>query len=153
MTSASVVHSTESPHDPDDPALEVIDRLRITDLVHRLAAALDERRFADLGDLFTDGGSVNTPGGIAEGRPAVIDQVERNHRDYARTQHRVTNILVTLDGERATVRADMVARLVREGDVPSVVLGAVYRWQVCRTPQGWRFAGLEISPVWRVDSA
>jgi len=128
------------------------DRFAITDLVYALGAALDEHRFDDLRDLFIEDATAATPGGVAQGRDAVIAQATRNHLKYARLQHSMTNVLVDLDGDRASVRANLHATFAGETGVPELVLGAVYRFQALRTGEGWRLAGLEVTPIWRQAS-
>jgi SnoaL-like domain len=53
---------------------EFTGRNEITNLVYRLGAFLDERRFDEMRSLLVDAATVRTPGGTAEGREAVIDQ-------------------------------------------------------------------------------
>jgi len=125
------------------------DRFAITDLIYSLGAALDEHRFDDLCDLFIDDATASTPGGAAQGRDAVIAQATRNHQHYARLQHAMTNVLIDLNGDRAAVRANLHATFAGETGLPELVLGAVYRFQAQRTEQGWRFARLEVAPIWR----
>src|SRR5258708_38029338 len=103
------------------------DRAQITDMVYRLAAGLDEHRFDDVRDLFVEDAVVQTPGGTAHGRDALVEQATRNHRDYDRLQHLVTGVLVELDGDRAAVRANLVGVFGRAADPePERLRGAVY---------------------------
>jgi ketosteroid isomerase-like protein len=125
------------------------DRFAITDLIYSLGAALDEHRFDDLRDLFIEDATASTPGGIAQGRDAVIAQATRNHLKYSRLQHSITNLLIDLNGDRAVVRANLHAAFAGETGVPDLMLGAVYRFQAQRTEQRWRLAGLEVTPIWR----
>jgi hypothetical protein len=129
----------------------LLGRLEVADLVHRLAACLDEHRFADLPNLFTKDVVAVTPGGTVADREALVAQAVRNHADYRRLQHRMSNVLVELDGERGTVRADLVARFLQDGDAPVLSLGAVYRFDVLLTDEGWRFNRMEVSQVWRSE--
>src|SRR6478609_6321698 len=129
------------------------DRFAITDLIYALGAALDEHRFDDLRDLFIEDATASTPGGVAQGRDAVIAQATRNHVKYARLQHSMTNLLIDLKGDHASVRANLQATFAGETGPPELVLGAVYRFQAIRTGQGWRLAGLEVTPIWRQTSA
>jgi hypothetical protein len=125
------------------------DRFAITDLVFSLGAALDEHRFDDLRDLFIEDATASTPGGFAQGRDAVIAQATRNHQHYARLQHTMTNLLIDLNGDHASVRANLRATFAGETGVPEIGLGAVYGFQVQQTGQGWRFTSLEVTPIWR----
>lgn len=130
----------------------LVDRAEITDLVYRLGACLDEHRFDELRDLLVDDVMASTPGGTAQGKDAVVAQATGNHADFAGLQHLVTGVLVELDGDRASVRANIVGAFSRGAGQPERVLGGVYRFGVVRTAQGWRFGRIEVRPVWLVDS-
>ncbi|WP_171058008.1 nuclear transport factor 2 family protein [Modestobacter altitudinis] len=131
---------------------ELSDRLAVTDLVHRLGVCLDEHRFDALDDVLTEDVTAATPGGEATGRPAVVAQAVRNHADFTGLQHVITNVLVDLAGDAATARANVVGTFVRGGSRPARQLGAVYRFRARRGPKGWRLAGIEVRPTWRVDT-
>lgn len=126
------------------------DRIEITDLIYHLYACMDEHRFEELDALFTEDATATTPGGTVQGRTLVIAQATRNHKDYDRLHHVITNVLVDLAGDRATVRANLVATFVRDARQPEFAIGGVCRLRAQRTAQGWRLAGIEITPVWRV---
>jgi hypothetical protein len=137
---------------------ELSDRAEITDLVSRLGACLDESRFDEMAGLLAEDATVRTPGGEAAGRAAVVAQARRSHSSDQSFQHVITNVLVDLDGDRATARANLVVHIAVPGDrspddpVPAVApragLGEVYRFGLARTPAGWRFARVEIEPRW-----
>jgi hypothetical protein len=130
---------------------ELADRADLIDLVARLGRWLDERRFDDGDEIFTDDATVETPGGRAQGRQALTAQARRNHIRYDRTQHVTSNILVDLDGDRATVRSNLIATFVRDSATsePALTIGERYRFQAVRGPEGWRFSKIEVTPVWR----
>ncbi len=140
----------------DAAVLMLVDRAEIDDLVAGLGAVLDEGRFEDMAELLVEEATARTPGGVAEGRAAVVAQARKNHRpDYA-IQHVISDVLVDLDGDRADVRANLVVSFAQDGPVvaPAVAppvtyaLGEVYRFEVVRTGDGWRFACVETVPVW-----
>jgi SnoaL-like domain len=132
------------------------DREEITDVVSRLGACLDDGRFDDLRSLLVEDATARTPGGEARGRDAVVAQASRNHRPDQPIQHVITNPLIELDGDRATVRANLVVHFAQplEEGLPGLApplqftLGEVYRIAVVRTPDGWRLARIETTPVW-----
>jgi SnoaL-like domain len=134
---------------------ELNDRYEITDLVYRLGAFLDERRFDEMRSLLVDEATVRTPGGTAAGREALIAQARRNHHPDEPTQHVITNPLIELDGDRATVSANLVVNFAapaRDDALPAsprkYALGETYHFDVVRTSQGWRFSSVESRPVW-----
>jgi hypothetical protein len=71
----------------------------------------------------------------------------------------ITNILVDLDGARARARANLVVYfgpLAGASDpaapfAPPVeyTTGEVYRYDLVRTSEGWRFSRIQTTPVWR----
>ena len=129
---------------------ELVERDEIVRLVYRLGACLDEGRFDDMRSLLTDDAVASTPGGVAEGIDAAIAQASRNHSPDHSIQHLIGNVLVDLQGDKATVRANLVVRFARpdaEPDAPSA-LGEVYRFAARRSPSGWRLARVETYPVW-----
>jgi len=89
------------------------DRADVEDLVHRLGSYLDERRFDDLRGILVENATARTPGGLAEGRDAMVAQARRNHPVEDQIQHVISGVLVDLDGDEATVRANLVATFIR----------------------------------------
>jgi hypothetical protein len=127
---------------------ELADRLAITDLVSHLGLWLDEKRFDDARSVLVEDVSVSTPGGQAQGIERVVAQASRNHEDD--TQHAITNVLIDVDGDRATVGANLVVTFARDG-ARIATHGERYRFQAVRTPEGWRLSRIEVKPVWRAD--
>jgi hypothetical protein len=134
-----------------DRLQEFADRIDLADLLGRQGLWLDELRFDETAEIFTEDATATTPGGRAKGREALVEQARRNHARYALTHHTTSNVLIDLDGDRAVVRANLVAYLVRDAaePEPTLTLGSRYRFEAVRTEQGWRFASVEVSPVWR----
>lgn len=128
----------------------MVDRDEITRLVFRLGYALDAGDAEQLHDLFVEDATARTPGGTAEGVEAVVAQAARNHRPEDGIQHRVSNVLVDLDGDRATVRSNLVVTFARREPVADrpVTLGEVYGFEARRTADGWRLASVVVEPVW-----
>ena len=132
---------------------DLVDRGAIADLVGRLGLWLDEKLFDEARSICTEDATVDTPGGSARGLELLADQARRNHQDFERTQHAITNVLIDLNGDRATVRANLIATFVRRADAPGshLALGERYRFEAVRTPEGWRFSRVEVTPVWRSE--
>jgi len=138
----------------------LVDRSEIADLVNRLGRVLDEGRFDEMRSLLVEDATARTPGGTAEGRDAMVAQASRNHRPEQAIQHLITNLLIDLDGDRASARANLVVHFGpadgggsdSQGGSPAppvaFTLGEVYRFELVRTPDGWRFARVETTPVW-----
>lgn len=134
---------------------DLMDRHELVDLVNRLGLILDEKRFDDLRSIYTEDAEGVFPSGAVRGVERLIDQAHRNHMDFDRMQHIFSNVLIDLVDDRATVRANLVATLVRSAETPGAShldLWAGYRFDAVRTARGWRFSRVELSPVWRFDS-
>jgi hypothetical protein len=131
----------------------LLDRTQIIDLVTELGHCLDERKFESLRDLFTADADVATPGGTATGHDALVEQARRRHSDDAGIQHVITNPIVELDGDRANVRANLLVSFAHAGpaDPAPFLLGEVYRFELRRTADGWRFTRLGSTPVWTLN--
>jgi 3-phenylpropionate/cinnamic acid dioxygenase small subunit len=125
------------------------DRDQITDLISRLGLWIDDKRFDETAALFVDDVTVATPGGQAQGVERVAAQARRNHQSDL-TQHVITNVLVDVDGDRATARANLVVTFVPDAAEPSVhrTHGERYRFEATRTTAGWRLSRVEVTPVW-----
>ena len=130
---------------------ELSDRQEIADLVSLQGRWLDEKRFDDTRSIFTEDATDEFPSGLVRGVDALADQARRNHREYERTQHVTTNILIEVDSDRATVGANLSATLVPRADEPDthLTIGERYRFEAVRTATGWRFSRVEVRPVWR----
>jgi len=122
------------------------DRRALEALVGRLGRWLDDGAPAAAArSLFTPDVVVRTAGGRAEGLDAVVAQAARNHR--VPTQHLIANPLVALDGDRATIDANLLVAFARaEG---TELLGERYALEARRTGDGWRLARVAATPVWR----
>jgi 3-phenylpropionate/cinnamic acid dioxygenase small subunit len=125
---------------------QLTDRADLVDLTARLAQWLDGQRFDEAPRLFTPDIAVRTPGGSAEGLEAVVAQARRNH-EGARTHHSITNVLPAVDGDRATIDANVLLAFVHsDGALESI--GGRYRLHATRTGAGWRLYRLEVDQVW-----
>lgn len=119
------------------------DKDAIRDVMARYAHALDECRFADVAALFAEDGEWTTTYGSARGRTAIEALLTGNvptPGEGPQRKHYITNMLITLDGERADARSDyLVVRESAQGLLP--VMGGTYldrfvkrdgRWQISR---------------------
>jgi hypothetical protein len=132
---------------------ELADRADLATLLARQGLWLDEQRFDAAATIFTEDATVHTQGGQSRGLPAITAQARRIHADFAAIQHITSGVLIDidLDGDRATVRANLVAVFVHDASAPepAAVIGERYHFEAVRTPGGWRFSRLHVTPVWR----
>lgn len=113
-------------------ASEAVDRLAITDLIYRYCRAVDrideplgysvwhDDGTADYGDFY-----------VGPGR-GVIDLICKQHRGTLMHSHQITNIIITLDGDRAGSESYCFAnlRIEREGRIMQMSVWTRYidRW-------------------------
>jgi ketosteroid isomerase-like protein len=129
---------------------QLTDRADLVDLTARLAQWLDSQRFSEAtGDLFTPDVSVRTPGGSAEGLQAVVAQARRNH-EGATTHHSITNVLPAVEGDTATIEANVLLNFIQP-DGAHESIGGRYRLGAVRTGAGWRLRRIEVDQVWGGD--
>jgi SnoaL-like domain len=129
--------------------LTIPDRLDLTDLVHRYAAAVDDRRFDDVVELFT-----NTAELILPDPPRSLDPVRYEHghdgvraamaalAGVARTQHEIVGEVYTDAADHARGRITGIAhhwtRAAGSADVTDLVWHLRYDDEYVQTGAGWR---------------
>jgi 3-phenylpropionate/cinnamic acid dioxygenase small subunit len=132
--------------------LAVADRLALADLVHLYAAAVDDRRFADVAELFTETAELRLPNPprslepdrVHRGRPGVLTAMQALAR-VERTQHAIVGEVYAAqaDPDYALGRITCVAHhwSRRDGETTDVVWHLRYDDEYLRTPVGWRIHG------------
>ncbi|HZX04333.1 nuclear transport factor 2 family protein [Kribbella sp.] len=124
---------------------ELIDRSELAELVARHSLWIDELRYDESDQLFTDDVVVKSIRGEAAGIEALVQLARKGHDTYVRTLHNKSNLVIQLDGDTATVRANDIAVLARH-DMTEEIAAAIHHYHARRTPEGWRFDRLEIVP-------
>ncbi|WP_165495150.1 FAD-dependent monooxygenase [Actinomadura roseirufa] len=141
---------------PPAEIARLADRAEITDLIGRYTSSLDDGRFDDAWarSIFAEHAAVAFPVGGHEGVGGLADFTARFMGRWERTHHHATDHLVSLDGDSADVRWNMLATHVHpsasrsaEGEA-HFQLGARLGGTAVRTPDGWRFERLELRVVW-----
>jgi SnoaL-like domain len=125
---------------------ELADRAELADLVARHSRWIDEARYDETSRLFTDDIVVTSRRGEAHGPAALIAAARSAHDQYARTMHSKSNLVIELDGDVASVQASDLAVYILD-DKTEAVAAAVHHYGARRTPDGWRFDRLEVTPV------
>jgi 3-phenylpropionate/cinnamic acid dioxygenase small subunit len=103
---------------------------------------LDDGRFDEMAAVFTEDGTWDTAFGKATGRRAIAELARSLRARVAeprpRAVHLVTNIVIALDGERATVRSNwMVMQNSPEG--PRIGSGGAYDDEMVKEGGRWLF--------------
>jgi 3-phenylpropionate/cinnamic acid dioxygenase small subunit len=148
--------------------LDVVDRLALSDLVHLYASAVDDRRFDDVVELFTDTAELRLPdpprslepvlshhgrGGVREAIAAVAT--------VTRTEHAIVGEVYAAadDSDYALGRITCIAHhwTVADAEITDVVWHLRYDDEYLRTGPGWRIHGraltinaIETRPVRRL---
>jgi hypothetical protein len=125
---------------------ELADRAELADLVARHSVWIDERRYDETGRLFTEDVFVKSRRGEASGSAELLALVRKGHDLYLRTLHTKSNLVIEVNGDTATVRANDIGVFVIDDKTESIAAG-VHRYTARRTADGWRFDRLEITPV------
>ncbi|TDC23388.1 nuclear transport factor 2 family protein [Streptomyces sp. 8K308] len=131
---------------PTTTVATLADRTEIADLFARLSRLLDEGRFDDAHTVYTDDVVVHSPrGGELRGLAEVTAHLHRQHPEGERTHHLHGDVLVTLDGDRASATANQLAFFYRDGEPPYQQAATRLTYRAVRTPAGWRFDQADIA--------
>jgi hypothetical protein len=135
-------------------------RERIADLVERYFLSLDdpdeELDDAWAAGLFTGDALVAFPMSRHEGIAGLPAYHRAALSAFAATQHAGSRAVVVLDGERATLRANLISTHVHharnarpQGDLPPLLAtGTFVDGEARRTPRGWRLSRLSFRLLW-----
>ncbi|MEU3316859.1 nuclear transport factor 2 family protein [Streptomyces sp. NPDC006662] len=132
------------------------DRAELRELFDRYVAALDTRdgagadeaRFAG---LFTEDATFAFPIGVCTGVAAFAAFQREARERWARTHHVSANHSITLDGDRALVRAQQLTTHVHHagaGQAAHFDVGGHTEARAVRTPDGWRLNQVTFRVVW-----
>jgi hypothetical protein len=148
--------------------LNAFDRLELSDLVHLYASAVDDRRFDDVVELFTDTAELRLPD-----PPRSLEPVRRHHGHegvraaltavaaVTRTEHAIVGEVYAAADDRnyALGRITCIAHHFSEtdGKITDLVWHLRYDDEYMRTRAGWRIHGraltinaIETRPVRRL---
>lgn len=117
------------------------DRQDISELLVRYASGIDRRDWTLFRTVFTedcqlDYGEIGTWNGV----DTVVDFMERVHAMAGHTMHRLSNIAVTLDGDRAQARTYIDGLIMAADNRSGVNAIGFYDDEIVRTADGWRIA-------------
>ncbi len=133
-----------------------LDHLEICDVLARFAEGLDSRDFELYRSIMTDEVEIDYSSWRPDEPPRTVladDWVARGARRMLgldATQHSLTNIRTTIDGDTAVATAYVVAEHFlanNEGDSAFVING-YYRDTLVRTSDGWKLSGIALNVRW-----
>jgi len=138
------------PLQPPKNLRDLLDRAAISDLVHAYAHGIDRRDWALYRSIFADRVDIDffTWAGIREvfDADAWTAAVKGTLAPFDATQHTMSNLAITLDGDAATCIAHMTARHVLGAEAQT--LGGYYTNRFARTADGWKIVGCTLMITW-----
>jgi 3-phenylpropionate/cinnamic acid dioxygenase small subunit len=124
------------------------DRQDISDVLVRYATGIDRRDWTLFRTIFTDDCELDYGEiGSWKGADAVTEFMQQAHAMAGHTMHRLTNQVITINGDEAQSRTYIDA-LIMVGDTGSGVNAAgFYDDDFVRTERGWRIARRRFTQV------
>lgn len=133
------------------------DRSEISRLCDRYVSHLDRDRDSDawLDSVFTEDVFLSFPFGEFKGIEGLAGFQEMARTTFAQTHHISSNHDIELDGDRARVRAHLMAVHVKRREEPGTHfdIGGHYEALVVRTERGWRIHRFSFEIVWSSGEA
>jgi uncharacterized protein (TIGR02246 family) len=127
------------------------DRQAVSDLMLAFGASLDAKDWDRYAGLFLEDGKFTIEGQARFGREEIVSGPRRDLEKFGALQHYSTNHKVALDGDTATSSHYLIAIHIDDlGDMSlHADAGGRYDCQCVRTPDGWKFAEVELHVFWR----
>ena len=130
-----------------DTVNDYLDRQAVADVLVRYGSSLDECDWDRLATCFVpEVTSVLAGGPLLEGYEALAEAVRTALSVYDRTQHHIADLEAEIEGDTASLRANLIATHVTDGK--TFVVGGVYREKLVRTADGWRLSYHELEALW-----
>jgi 3-phenylpropionate/cinnamic acid dioxygenase small subunit len=124
------------------------DRQEISDLLVRYATGIDRRDWPLFRTVFAEGCELDYGEiGVWKGVDAVTDFMEQAHAMAGYTMHRLTNQVITIEGDKATARTYIDGVIMLSDNQAGVNALGFYDDQVVRTADGWRIARRRFTQV------
>lgn len=128
------------------------DRAEITELCDRYVMHLDKNRGNDswFDSVFTDDVQLTFPMGEYKGMEGLAAFQQMARTTFERTHHIGSNHTIELDGDRAEIRAHLIAVHVPRAEEPATHfdIGGHYEAEAVRTAEGWRIRRFTFDLVW-----
>lgn len=145
-------------HDRSTTESAAESRASIAALLDRYLVSLDDEELDEAWaqGLFTQDAVVAFPISRHEGIAGMPEYHSSALSAFAATQHLGSPAVVVLDGDRATLRANLLSTHVHharharpQGDLPPLFsTGTFVNGEARRTPQGWRLTLLSFRLLW-----
>jgi 3-phenylpropionate/cinnamic acid dioxygenase small subunit len=129
------------------------DRQDIADVLLRYATGIDRRDWPLFRTVFTDDCELDYGEvGSWKGVDAVTEFMQQAHAMAGHTMHRLTNQVITVDGDAAEARTYVDALIMLGDNTSGVNAAGFYDDEMVRTERGWqivrrRFTQVRVAPV------
>jgi 3-phenylpropionate/cinnamic acid dioxygenase small subunit len=129
------------------------DRQDIADILLRYATGIDRRDWPLFRTVFTDDCQLDYGEvGSWRGVDAVTEFMQQAHELAGHTMHRLTNQVITVDGDSAQARTYVDALIMLTDNNSGVNAAGFYDDEFVRTEKGWqiarrRFIQVRVAPV------
>lgn len=131
----------------------LLDERAISRLLVRFSRCIDTKNFDEYAELYALDGELITPWGSHRGRAGLADHVRGDLGGYLALHHVSAGHEITVDGDRATARATLLAtHVTNEAGTAFWALGGHYDIALVRDGGGWLLTRVEIKPAWRFDT-
>ena len=127
------------------------DRAELEDLVALHTLWIDEGRWDETDRLFTADVAVKSLRGEVTGIDDLVAMVRAGHDAFEATLHSKANLVIELDGDTATVRANDLAIFAVNAKEEALAAG-IHHYTARRTEDGWRFDSLRVVPFALTES-
>lgn len=122
---------------------EISDRFEIQDLNYRYADIIDQRRFDELEEVFSEDAHIDysAVGGAVGDKKSTIDFLKKALPAFKCFQHLNANLQITVKGDTAKGRVmcfNPQELMLGKDKSHFFMLGLWYNDEYVRTPQGWR---------------
>jgi 3-phenylpropionate/cinnamic acid dioxygenase small subunit len=128
----------------------IVDEHAVQAVLLRYATALDTRDWGKLRSCFVPDVVASYDSiGNQQGYEAVERLCRTALEPLAATQHIVSNVEVSIDGDRAVARCNLQSTHVRSAPAgDDFVVAGVYTDELVRTADGWRISRRSLRRVW-----
>jgi hypothetical protein len=136
-----------------DITQDTIDRVAIMDLLARYNRGVDRCDLDTLNGVWAEGATTDYGANGGDAREWSANTVASLRANFLRTQHMLGQMVIDLDGDRAT--AETYCRAYHEFEGPDgreeMTVGGRYLDDLVRTPTGWRIAKRRYVMDWNAN--
>lgn len=135
---------------PDEMVQLLYDRALISDLLLTYARTADAQDFEAHAALYAEDGTLSIFGGEPIPQADIARENASKASLFVATQHISSNHQIEIDGDTARSRSYLQATHVADPDADlHWTVGGWYDCTYRRSATGWKFATVEITPVWQ----